>query len=493
MVKRIKTPEPGDDEPRFYTVVNPFPLHANWEYDQDYITCSRWVAGILGTEQPLYGIFHKPSARGQILLEIERSFDRQRIQDKLLGAHKWSEFLMKPSDEEKDRVSKIFYSTYSVGRDAQKDGWKRIHVHQHFFNNWSVKNMMIRNPYPNSTWCDVPQEDITNKPMCRYIPRPDELKPAVVKAPRPVVGSAQWVAGNKTAAPAIKITKLSANASVFKPGAVIPKSTPAPPPNAAPKSAWTRPMTVTAPPAGAVQGVPLTSPNAWASKPPANAWGPKPAGPVSPPGLPPRMSRETSGSGGSGASGGSGSSGSQPSTPVDQVQNQFTTVSISESQEAELYGGMVDIVHDEATAYIAEYEIGGYGDTYNYSAQDSKVVDNLWGEETQPAKPTDEVVCPVHTGKQCKKGICAAYGDALRKHEREKKEKEREERGLSGGSNAKRGNKQTRNGGNRGGNGTKRNVVVDSSGFSTVTKKTGSSRGGSSRGASEVDEEDPWG
>ena len=54
-----------------------------------------------------------------VILEIERSYPDF---GGLLGEHKWNEFLKNPTDEEKDRLSQIFYCIYTSGRDAQKDG-----------------------------------------------------------------------------------------------------------------------------------------------------------------------------------------------------------------------------------------------------------------------------------------------------------------------------------------------------------------------------------
>ncbi|KAJ6534705.1 hypothetical protein B0H10DRAFT_2145421 [Mycena sp. CBHHK59/15] len=48
MPKRIPTPKPGDDEPKYFTVVQPYPLNANWELPHDYITFGRWIAGCVG-------------------------------------------------------------------------------------------------------------------------------------------------------------------------------------------------------------------------------------------------------------------------------------------------------------------------------------------------------------------------------------------------------------------------------------------------------------
>ena len=54
-----------------------------------------------------------------IILEIDREFDR--FSD-LLGLHPWSSFLRNPTDEEKTKVSKIFWCTFNNGRDVQKLG-----------------------------------------------------------------------------------------------------------------------------------------------------------------------------------------------------------------------------------------------------------------------------------------------------------------------------------------------------------------------------------
>jgi hypothetical protein len=54
-----------------------------------------------------------------VLLEIDKTYPHN---DRLLGEHKWSEFLRNPSEEEKGRVSQIFHSFYTTGREAQKDG-----------------------------------------------------------------------------------------------------------------------------------------------------------------------------------------------------------------------------------------------------------------------------------------------------------------------------------------------------------------------------------
>lgn len=54
-----------------------------------------------------------------ILLEVSKIFTAH---ERLLGEHRWSEILTDPDHEEENRVSQVFHSFYSKGREAQKDG-----------------------------------------------------------------------------------------------------------------------------------------------------------------------------------------------------------------------------------------------------------------------------------------------------------------------------------------------------------------------------------
>lgn len=90
-----------------------------------------------------------------VLIEVDKKFPHN---ERLLGEHRWSEVLKKPTDEEKQRVSQVFHCLYTTGREAQKDGacrstahllpalltfdcfllgWKRIHVEAPWFKEWS--------------------------------------------------------------------------------------------------------------------------------------------------------------------------------------------------------------------------------------------------------------------------------------------------------------------------------------------------------------------
>lgn len=95
-----------------------------------------------------------------VLIEIQRNLSLDVVSNKLLGKHDWKDFLLNPSPEEAERFSRIYYSTYSSGREAQKDGelqarpnssivdviflgWKRIHVEEKFFKGWSIRNKCV--------------------------------------------------------------------------------------------------------------------------------------------------------------------------------------------------------------------------------------------------------------------------------------------------------------------------------------------------------------
>ncbi|KAH9018392.1 hypothetical protein EDB85DRAFT_617998 [Lactarius pseudohatsudake] len=204
MPKRIPTPPPPEDEPRYLTVVHPYPLHANLELHADRRTLALWLACCTGKDV-LLAMFHKPASPGMVVIEVDREFDRF---DDLLGSHAWSGFLLKPSEEQKDKSSKVFYCTYNTGRLVEKNGWKRVNIEEHWFQGWTPNNAIIKYPYPKTSHCDVPSEAKTGAPMCR--PLPQRSFPVPPPKPAPVVGSAGWLASrnaNASASPAPSSTK----------------------------------------------------------------------------------------------------------------------------------------------------------------------------------------------------------------------------------------------------------------------------------------------
>ncbi|KAJ7469325.1 hypothetical protein B0H11DRAFT_2043963 [Mycena galericulata] len=446
MPKRIPTPEPGDDEPKYFTVVQPYPLNANWELPNDYITFGRWIAGCIGPE-PFFALFYKPSARGQVLLEINRDYPHP---ERLLGEHRWSEFLRKPSPEEAGRVSQIFYCVYSTGRQAQKDGWKRINVADSWFKNWSPVNPVIMNPYPATSWCPLPAEDRTNKPMCRPLPVSIKPPPPPKAAPAPVVpGSATWVTSKGAPSqntPAILRGQWAARGAAAT--TTNARSTTKPTPKVVTSAApW---HTATAPKGS--NTVPIAKDTSAPSFPPGLGSLPGEDDFPAPPGL-------VRGAGPSSASSASSAEAVFPvlaaahaPAPYDRVRDLtsgFVSISLSPSQEACLYGGGPSAADTspDPNAYVAEWEkMPAPGlEEFGFTVKKEEVVESLWGDEDdseQRKQKAAEILCTVH-GIICKKGICKEYARMLREKERADREKERE---------ATRGGKgKTNNGGGNGG------------------------------------------
>ena len=69
MPKRIPTPPPADDEPKYLTVCQPYPLNAHWELSKDIIEFARWIACIIGPD-PFYAFFHKPRVRRCLVRDV---------------------------------------------------------------------------------------------------------------------------------------------------------------------------------------------------------------------------------------------------------------------------------------------------------------------------------------------------------------------------------------------------------------------------------------
>ncbi|KIK87928.1 hypothetical protein PAXRUDRAFT_27412 [Paxillus rubicundulus Ve08.2h10] len=191
MPKRIPTPPPAEDEPRYLSVVHPYAIggSCNMELPKDRQDFAGWVACCIDKDSFL-AIFHKPSARNMVIIEVNRCYSDF---DRILGEHRWSEFLQNPTEDEKERVTRVFYCTYSSGRIVQKNGWKRIDVEDAWFKAWSPNNKCIKFPYPKTHFCDVPVEDRTNHPLCRPLPGAVViLPPEMIATPQPVVGSVDW-------------------------------------------------------------------------------------------------------------------------------------------------------------------------------------------------------------------------------------------------------------------------------------------------------------
>ncbi|KAF8343648.1 hypothetical protein F5887DRAFT_1282905 [Amanita rubescens] len=190
MVKRPKTPE-GPDPCKYYTCWKPYPQNADFELSEDYINFSRWIVNVLGDSGPLISLYYKPRVSA-VIFAVDKLY---ALPERLLGEHRWDEFLKKPDKSEAGYKSQIFYSTYKTDRELQKDGWKCIPVEEYFFKNWGIGKWFTRLPYPPPHRCNVPPENKAEKPLCRPLPTSSAQVPmpqASAPVQRPVVGSSDW-------------------------------------------------------------------------------------------------------------------------------------------------------------------------------------------------------------------------------------------------------------------------------------------------------------
>lgn len=515
MPKRIPTPPPGDDEPRYLTVVHPYVLDGvcNMELPKDRQDFARWVACCIDAKY-FYAFFHKPSARDMVIIEIARECPQL---DRLLGEHRWREFLKKSTKQEQDQVTKVFYCTYSTGRQVQKNGWKRIYVEDAWFKTWSPNNHLITFPYPETHFCEVPIEDQTNHPMCR--PLPGAVKPPppeTLTAPAPVVGSQQWITGKQLPAPI-------ARAGAWAKGA--PKST------APLGNAWKAAIATSSPPIPGLKkqpavgggpiavkasdvwvGLPTSSgpgPNGWSDSPTGSemntpssgapsplprtlsnqsptvppglsgpkAWNAGTSYPTHPPGIPavpnawgaprietaPGLDRDNTSVASWSSNGGSSNASTDiVLTPEDDLYK--VQVQISESMERALDALSV---HDDIDPDLAELDSiapGNWGEPMSTQVwSDHPIADGVtwddapadaetqWREQNDDKEQEKPIICNAH-GIICKKGICREYAKQVRDAERAQKDATSNNKKAKGRG---RGKGFTRGGG-EGGGGTDR-------------------------------------
>ncbi|KAH8103490.1 hypothetical protein BXZ70DRAFT_734076 [Cristinia sonorae] len=422
MPARPRTPSPGPDEPKYLTVVSPYPLHANMELLGDLKQTVYWIASCIGPD-PLFAVFHKPSAPNMIIIEVARSFDKWET---LLGEHKWADFLRLPTHEERDKVSQIFYCKFSTGREVQKHGWLRKDVESAWFQSWTPKNRIIKQPYPSTSYCPTPSEDMTNAPLCR--PLPVKSFPPPPPPRMPPVGSPEWLRMKE-------------------------KTRKETPPATQPKSAWAKgpPNRASAP--GSANG--WLTPELGGVRPATVRNIPAASGPVLPPGIntatplaiansnstspsslendwsnvPPPLSR-----GGSNSSSGSGS-GSIVATPLSTGEGS----SIAGGTVEDFARAVASVTLDDETYDVGEDVADDPWDAV--SAADAAPMDEevatqddqtIWagytfkdpGDANTDKDKEPPIECIEH-GKLCKRGICKQYKAQKRERERAKEAAER--------------------------------------------------------------------
>ncbi|KAH9935126.1 uncharacterized protein BXZ73DRAFT_76835 [Epithele typhae] len=189
MVKRAKTP-PLDDGAKFLTVLQPYPFRPDMEHEGHQKRLAWWIASCIDAAY-FRCFYYRIISPGAVILEVDKGLGTDGF-NKLLGAHKWGEFLNNPGDQA-GLESKIFYCTYSSGREVQKHGWKRVDVTDAWVMNQKAINKLFVSPYPQSQWCAVPRriDDVIQNDLCRPLPT-QQFPPPPPTKPAPVVGTAEW-------------------------------------------------------------------------------------------------------------------------------------------------------------------------------------------------------------------------------------------------------------------------------------------------------------
>ncbi|KAH8984209.1 hypothetical protein EDB86DRAFT_164127 [Lactarius hatsudake] len=231
MPKRNPTSLPPADGSKYLIVACPYPLNADLGLHADQRALVHWLACCAGKDT-LLAMFHRPSSPEMVIIEVDREFDRFH---ELLGVHVWSEFLTNPTEDQMDKSSTMFYSTYNTAR-LVKDGWKRVVIEEHWFQGWTPDNSTIRYPYPKSSHsgCNGPSgPEKSDAPMCRLLRQQRFPVPPLPPAPpgnhisekQALVGPAEYLASRNSNSPSTKRSKRAAPRDTSVPTSASPKST----------------------------------------------------------------------------------------------------------------------------------------------------------------------------------------------------------------------------------------------------------------------------
>ncbi|KAH9174360.1 hypothetical protein EDB89DRAFT_566929 [Lactarius sanguifluus] len=225
MPKRNPTSLPPADGSKYLIVACPYPPNADLELHADQRALVLWLACCAGKDV-LLAMFYRSSSPEMVIIEVDREFDRSH---ELLGVHVWSEFLTNPTEDQMDKSSTMFYSTYNTAR-LVKDGWKRVVIEEHWFQGWTPDNSTIRYPYPKTSHpgCNGPSgSEKSDAPMCRLLRQQRFLVPPL--PPAPPVSPAECLASRNSnvgpTPPSTKGSKRAAPRNTSVPTSASPKST----------------------------------------------------------------------------------------------------------------------------------------------------------------------------------------------------------------------------------------------------------------------------
>ncbi|KAK0481782.1 hypothetical protein IW261DRAFT_1592838 [Armillaria novae-zelandiae] len=416
MPKRAPTPPHLDNDADYYTVYQPYPLNFDWDIHTDVLKHVRWIAACVGIES--FQAFHyKPKAPSMVIAEIKKEKENAYAKARFLGEHRWNEILRRPTLEERERVTQVFPCSHNNNRSVVKDGWHRIAVNDDWFKGWSVNQDFVE-PYPSTHHCVPPNEDRTNKPLCR--PLPTIYKPPPPPPAKPVVGSATWVNAKTNTGPSTGPV-LQGTGRRGRGGI-----------NISTRISGTNPK---APPSLS-QEASSGNPLAVVSRGPA---------PARPPGLPANPWNKVPATSGVMQTG-SGTSFNN-ATQEDSLDKQVARISLTENREVDVYtlGDGLDDEDPVVAMFVPRYETEAA-----VSPGDGTSGENLWSavDDTSAASVP---LCPLHGRPNCKPGICKA-ADRQRKLEQAEQRRRGAEQARASNRGAGRGRgRRGRGGHGRGG------------------------------------------
>ncbi|KIY69353.1 hypothetical protein CYLTODRAFT_420751 [Cylindrobasidium torrendii FP15055 ss-10] len=153
------------DQNLYLAIYSPYPMNLDIDSEQDVQSFFRWISACLGTPDFLVAMHYKRSEPAQILELVRPETDAVRLEDKLLGEHKWSKILVKPQSYEKEGSSRVFLSKVQNGHELRKSSWRRIDILEKWLDDWDPSTLFTE-PYPRPTYCQAPpRSDMLIKPL----------------------------------------------------------------------------------------------------------------------------------------------------------------------------------------------------------------------------------------------------------------------------------------------------------------------------------------
>ncbi|EJD08189.1 uncharacterized protein FOMMEDRAFT_16648 [Fomitiporia mediterranea MF3/22] len=374
MPKREPTPELEDDF-KYFVVNYPYPLHARMDSISERHELAHWIASCIGKDD-LTAVYYKPSAPNMIIIEVIKACPKINA---FLGAHKWHEFLRNPEPSQINNESRVYYCRYGSGRDVEKHGWKRLYVEDAWFKDFDpIDGPFVTNPYPKTSFCEVPPETKTDYGLCRPLPTDvfPRLKPS--NKQNIVPGSDVYVKSKEAATQSIAAPVPVKKASVKTWAGVVSPSN-----SVAHDLELERPSKVSIALSGG-SGLMTSSVEAIGL----------PPGLGSPPGLSINVSQTSS-------------------------ESSFPAEGLSSPTSSTHRTPTIDDIASEISATVIEDQQNSHGKSGDNEDEEP----DLWADQPERRQDWEKPICPVHE-VSCRVGVCSVMDAIVKKKKREQKKDE---------------------------------------------------------------------